>query len=75
LKDYFDGIFCTCDIGYDKWQVEYWDHILNDLKLKPEEIMFFCDSQKNVDSANSQNIKSYLYEGILPLKDKLKYAK
>lgn len=72
LKDNFDGIFCTCDIGYDKWQTEYWDYILNELKLKPEEIMFFCDNQKNVDSANSQNIKSYLYEGVSFLKDKLK---
>lgn len=72
LKNHFDGIFCTCDIGYDKWQVEYWDYILKVLKLKPEEIMFFCDSQKNVDSANSQNIKSYLYESAPLLKDNLK---
>jgi hypothetical protein len=34
--------------------------------------MFFCDSQKNVDSGNNQSIKSYLYEGVLFLKDKLK---
>lgn len=72
LKNHFDGIFCTCDIGYDKWQVEYWDYILNELKLKPEEILFFCDSQKNVDSANSQDIKSYLYESVPLLKDNLK---
>lgn len=72
LKDYFDGIFCTCDIGYDKWQVEYWDYVLNELKLKPEEVMFFCDSQKNVDSANSQNIKAYLYESTETLKENIK---
>jgi HAD superfamily hydrolase (TIGR01509 family) len=72
LKNNFDGIFCTCDIGYDKWQVEYWNYILNELKLKPKEILFFCDNQRNVNSANNQNIKSNLYENVSLLKDKLK---
>ncbi|MCX6753597.1 MAG: HAD hydrolase-like protein [Candidatus Nomurabacteria bacterium] len=72
LKNNFDGIFCTCDIGYDKWQAEYWGYILNELKLKPEEIMFFCDSQKNVDSGNGFGIEAYYYEGLSFLKEKIK---
>lgn len=71
LRDEFDGIFCTCDIGYDKWQTEYWDSVLENLKLKPEEVMFFCDNQKNVDRANSFGIKSYYYGGIDSLKNNL----
>jgi putative hydrolase of the HAD superfamily len=70
LKDYFDGIFCTCDIGYDKWEKGYWDYVFNKLNLKAEEIMFFCDSPKNVDNSRNFGVQSYLYTGIGILKDK-----
>ncbi len=72
LKDNFDGIFCTCDIGYDKWQKEYWDYVFNKLKLKPGEIMFFCDSQRNIDNAKDLGVEAYFYSGISVLKDKIK---
>ncbi len=70
LKDYFDGIFCTCDIGYDKWENGYWDYVFNKLNAKPEEIMFFCDSQKNIDNSKKLGIQAYFYSGIDLLKDK-----
>lgn len=70
LKNEFDGIFCTCDIGYDKWQKEYWDFVFNTLNLKPEEIMFFCDSQKNVDTAEKFGIEAYFYTNRDILKEK-----
>jgi len=72
LKDHFDGIFCTCDIGYDKWQSEYWDHVFKTLNAKPEEIMFFCDGQKNVDLAKNLGINSYFYEGVASMEEKTK---
>ncbi len=68
LKDKFDGIFCTCDIGYDKWQKEYWDYVCRKLNIKPEEITFFCDSEKNIESSKVLGVQSYLYEGIDTLK-------
>lgn len=70
LKNKFDGIFCTCDIGYDKWQKEYWDYVFNELKAEPDEILFFCDGQKNVDNAEKIGIKAYYYTDIGVLKDK-----
>jgi len=72
LKNYFDGIFCTCDIGYEKWQKEYWDFVLKDLKLEPVEIIFFCDGEKNVDCAKNLNINSFLYTDPESLKNNLK---
>lgn len=72
LKNEFDGIFCTCDIGYDKWQKEYWDFVFDKLNVRPEEIMFFCDSQKNVDNSEKLGIQAYLYTNIEVLKDKTK---
>ena len=70
LKNNFDGIFCTCDIGYDKWQEEYWKYVIKELKIKPEEIMFFCDSKKNIESANAFGVNAYFYDGIDVLIDK-----
>ncbi len=72
LKDHFDGILCTCDIGYDKWETGYWDYVFKKLESKPEEIMFFCDSQKNVDNAKSLGIEAYFYSDISVLKEKTK---
>lgn len=75
LKDHFDGIFCTCDIGYDKWQIEYWDYVLKNLKLKPEEIVFFCDTEKNIITANSFGINAYLWKDVNSMKESLKKLK
>jgi len=72
LKHYFDGIFCTCDIGYDKREQGYWDFVFKDLKMTPDEIMFFCDGQKNVDSAEKLGIKAYFYTNIEVLRDNTK---
>jgi len=69
LKDYFDGIFCTCDIGHDKWEQGYWDYVFNELNSTAEEIMFFCDSQKNVENAGKLGIQAYFYTSIDVLKE------
>lgn len=64
LKNNFDGIFCTCDIGYDKWQEGYWNYVIKELKIKAEEIMFFCDSKKNIECASGFGVEAYFYDGI-----------
>ncbi|MBP9668850.1 MAG: HAD hydrolase-like protein [Candidatus Pacebacteria bacterium] len=69
LKDYFEGTFCTCDIGYDEWEQGYWDHVSKELNLASEEIMFFCDSQKNIDNARKLGIQAYFYASIDVLKE------
>jgi HAD superfamily hydrolase (TIGR01509 family) len=75
LKNSFDGIFCTCDIGYDKWEKEYWDSVCKSLHLKPEEIMFFCDSQKNIDSSKTLGVNAYFYGDIVHLKEVIEFIK
>ena len=75
LKDSFDGIFCTCDIGYNKSEKGYWDYVFDKLRVKPEEIMFFCDGKKNVATAESLGVQAYFYEGLDFLKEKVKDLK
>ena len=69
LKNDFDGIFSTCDIGYDKWQPEFFEYIFNKLSLQPKEIMFFDDGEQNIETASKLGISSYLYENVDTLKN------
>lgn len=68
LKDHFDGVFCTCDIGCDKSQPEFFQHVLKETGVKPEEVLFFDDTQKNVDLAKTLGIDAHFYESIEVLK-------
>jgi len=71
LQKYFDGIMCTCDIGFDKWETGYWDYVFKELNVSPEEIIFFCDSQKNIDNSGKIGVQAYLYTDISVLKEKM----
>lgn len=70
LAQHFDGVFCTCDIGYDKSQPEFWQFVLKKLDLAPEEILFFDDKQKNVDTARTLGIDAHFYNAIGVLQEK-----
>lgn len=63
LQHWFDGTFATCDIGFDKCEPEYWDHVLQTLGIEPEEILYFDDSEKNVDMAKMLGIDAHHYTG------------
>ncbi len=63
LQYVFDGTFCTCNIGFEKSQLEYWEYIFAELGLEPGQIMFFDDKQKNVDFARSLGVDAHFYDG------------
>lgn len=64
LKKYFDGVFCTCDIGYDKSEPEFFHKVLKELNLAPEEVLFFDDREKNIETAKSLGIEAHLCDDI-----------
>jgi putative hydrolase of the HAD superfamily len=68
LKDEFDGAFCTCNIGSDKSDSAFFEYVFNELDLKPEEILFFDDTQKNIDTAKGMGIDAHFYDSIEVLK-------
>lgn len=68
LRQHFDGVFCTCNIGYEKWQPEFFGFIFKNLNLKPEEIMFFDDTVKNIETVSALGVQAYFYEDINTLK-------
>ena len=52
FSEYFDGIFCSAEIGLKKPQKEYFDYILKSLEISPDKVVYFDDSAENIDVAS-----------------------
>ena len=62
----FDGFFPTCEVGYRKNDIKFYENILSKLNdelsdIKPAEVVFFDDSHKNVQIALSVCIDARFY--------------
>ncbi|HEX8591264.1 MAG TPA: HAD-IA family hydrolase [Candidatus Paceibacterota bacterium] len=68
LKNHFDGVFSTCDVGFDKDTFEFYENIFHQTGLAPDEILFFDDKEVNVKTARSLGIRACFYQGIEDLK-------
>jgi putative hydrolase of the HAD superfamily len=64
----FDKIYSSSFIGFKKPDIQYYNYILNDLNESPDKIIFYDDSQKNIESAVSIGINAYLYDKNKTLK-------
>lgn len=51
FAEIFDHLFISCEIGAQKPQPAYYQHIQSTLGLKSEDILFFDDGLKNVKAA------------------------
>ena len=71
LGDQFDGIFASCEMGCQKPSFEFFEKVLEETKVKPEEIVFFDDTQKHVDGAKKLEIKAYFYTSFEDFEEKL----
>jgi len=68
----FDSSFTSFDIGKIKREKGAFDKIINDLKVKPEEIVFVDDHPKNIDNAKSIGIKAIQFENFDQMERELK---
>lgn len=67
FKNIFDGHFTSCYIGYRKYHDKFWNHVLKRLKkefpnIKNNEVVFFDDTQNNIDTALKFGIKAFLFK-------------
>ncbi|MFC1649539.1 HAD-IA family hydrolase [Patescibacteria group bacterium] len=69
LKKFFDGHFFSCDLGYTKEDPEFYEKVLEKLKLKPQEVAFFDDEEENVETAANSGLKASLYTSLQQLID------
>lgn len=59
---FFDGIYTPFHIGYRKPSLEFYRYILRDLRLNPENIVYFDDEEENVERAKSLGILGHVYK-------------
>jgi len=57
----FDKVYSSAEIGFKKPQLEYFDYILNDLKLPKNQVEFWDDEPINVEGANQYGLKGHIY--------------
>lgn len=71
LKTLPEKIYYSWQTSFVKPDERAYKLILEENNLKPEECIYFDDSEKNVAVANSLDIKSYKFENIEKLKKQL----
>ncbi len=71
IGQYFDGALYSCDIGHRKAEEDYFQVVMKNLNLKPEETAYIDDDPENLEIAGRLGIKGILYNGIQDLNDYL----
>ncbi len=64
FNNIFDKQYFSCDLKQAKPSLEYFQKIIDDLKLKPEEILFIDDDQNNVKGAKNLWIEGIYYKNF-----------
>jgi putative hydrolase of the HAD superfamily len=57
----FDKIYSSNLIGFKKPEIQFYNYIIHDLNENPNNIIFYDDSQANIESAKLIGITSFLY--------------
>ncbi len=60
----FDKTYFSWQTGFIKPDKRGFNLLLSENNLKPEECIYFDDSQNNVEFAKSLGFESYLYDGV-----------
>lgn len=72
FSEYFDSVFCSCEIGFKKPQKEFYECILTKLGVSdPSKVLYFDDAPENIESAESLGISAILYRGFEDLEKAL----
>ncbi|MAG44606.1 hypothetical protein CL633_01830 [bacterium] len=72
LKELFDKVYYSWQTGFVKPSPGAYRILLSENNLKPEECIYFDDSENNVKIANSLGIKSFVFENEEQIRQILK---
>jgi putative hydrolase of the HAD superfamily len=67
LLDQVDHIFNSSVIGSTKPDANFFSHILHELQLEPQEILFIDDQEKNTAAASLLGINSITYQSEMEI--------
>lgn len=71
LSTLLDYTFASCETGLLKPDKEVFLHLIQETGFAPERILFFDDSQRNIDSATAEGIVAYKTVGLLEVHNTL----
>jgi putative hydrolase of the HAD superfamily len=66
----FDKVYASNLMGYSKPQEEFFNYILKEENVKPEEVVFIDDSIENINSARKIGLKTILFDDYKGLEEK-----
>jgi epoxide hydrolase-like predicted phosphatase len=62
LQDLFDGVYYSWQTGFVKPDVRAFKNIFEKHDLSPEEVIYFDDSDKNIELAKSIGIEAHIFD-------------
>jgi putative hydrolase of the HAD superfamily len=63
FNEKLDGIFASCDLGYKKPDKEFFQKVADQIPaIKPDEIMFWDNTENNVEAAKKVGFDARLYK-------------
>lgn len=71
LKEMFDYLFFSCEMGMRKPEPEIYTTALDKMNVKPENVIFIDDMKRNVDAAKENGINGILFCSPYALKKNL----
>ncbi|MBV1916426.1 MAG: HAD family phosphatase [Pseudomonadales bacterium] len=64
IESYFDKFFASHQIKMAKPSLEIFQHVINELQVEPEKILFLDDNLKNIEASKMLGINSHQAIGI-----------
>jgi HAD superfamily hydrolase (TIGR01509 family) len=71
LRKYFTKVYATCDMGILKNRPEYYERVLAEENLNPEECLFVDDHENHIAIARKLGINSIHFKNSTQLKEEL----
>ncbi|MBJ7539155.1 HAD family phosphatase [Marinomonas sp. C1424] len=65
LAGHFHSYYASHLVGLVKPDRAIYDHVLDQLQIAPEQILFIDDNQLNIDTANELGMQAYRVKGIV----------
>lgn len=72
LHNDFDDFLLSFDVGFNKWEREFYEILLEKIKCKPEECILVDDWQEFLDIAKSFGVQTILFKNPKQLKSDLR---
>ncbi len=66
-----EALFCSEELGFSKPHVDFYRKIEAVLGIVPSQILFFDDSQANVDAAKAAGWHAFLYHDVVRTREQI----